>query len=157
LGLRLPWGDYNSQQLVNPGFNRYAVDFALPMVIPLDGRRRATFLEITPAAVVFSDNTDPPGLATRIEQDPLYLFEMHASHRLTPRLWLSLGLQYQNGAGSNSGGLLSRDSLDQWFAEVGLGLTIGRRVSLALGYGEIVSAGNDARGDAWRARMSIRL
>ncbi len=154
-GLRMPLGDYDPRFVLNPGYNRTAVDLSLPTVIPLDGARRATFIELTPQVVWFGDNTDAPLSATRLAQDPLYLAEAHASHHLGGRWWFSMGVQYQHGGGTTLDGIPRDNTVDQWFAEAGVGMALGRHATLSLGYGRIFAAGNDARGEAWRVRLGI--
>ncbi len=156
LGAYVPLGNYDDFRILNTGFNRWAWDLSLPMVLPLDRAPRRTFLEITPLVRVFGDNSDPFGDARRLTQDELYIIEFQASHQFTPKVWTSLGVQYQKGGRTSADGLEYNNELDQWFGELWLGYRAARNVILAGGYGRIFGqADNDAQGFVWRARAVI--
>jgi len=157
LGARMPVGDYDERRVLNPGYNRWALDLSLPAVVPLDGARRTTFVEFSPRVVWFGDNTDAPRQFSRLSQDPLYIAEAHASHHLGGRWWFSLGVQYQRGGETFLDGAARNNAIDQWFGEAGLGFLINRHLSVALGYGRIFAADNDAEGEAWRLRLGLIL
>lgn len=157
LGLRAPFGDYDERRALNPGYNRWAMDLSAPLVIPLDGARRTTFVEISPVVTFFSDNDDAAITGGRLGQDPLYVAEAYISHHLGGRWWFALGTQYQYGGETSLDGESRDNALDQWFGEVDVGVVINRHLSLGLGYGEIFSAANAAEGEAWRIRLTILL
>ncbi len=153
----LPYGDYNPGRLLNPGFNRQALDLALPMVLPIDGARRTTFLEITPQARFFDANKEPFGVANLLEQDPLYTGELQVMHHITGRWWVALGAQYQNGGATFADGQRRGAALDQWYGELALGLVVNRHLGLAFTYGSIFASANGAEGEAWRLRLGLVL
>lgn len=153
----LPYGDYNPGRLLNPGFNRQALDLTLPMVLPIDGARRTTFLEFTPQARFFDTNEDPFGAASQLDQDPLYMGEIHVMHHITGRWWVALGAQYQNGGATFADGQLRGAALDQWYGEMALGVVVNRHVGLAVTYGSIFGSANGAEGEAWRLRFGLIL
>jgi hypothetical protein len=154
--LRAPYGSYDSTSILNPGFNRWSYGVGLPMVVPLERTRRKTFLEITPEILWFGDNREPLRQdITRISQNPLYLLEIHASHHLSGKFWMSLGFQYQNGGQTFADGVPDDNKFDQWFAELGIGYIFNRNIALVASYGEIIHAANSARGYVWRVRTAI--
>jgi hypothetical protein len=155
VGARLPWGDYSSERLLNPGFNRHSLSLALPMVIPIDRARQKTFLEIRPETVWFSDNNDAPGAAERLSQDPLYIIELQLSRFWTSRFWASLGVQAQWGGETIVDGRPSGNRLDQYFGEAALGYAFNRDVALSGTYGRIFGSSNDTRGEVWRLRLLL--
>lgn len=157
VGLRFPVGDYSPRRILNPGFNRYALDLAFPLVIPLDRAQRRTFIEITPQVAWFGDNTEAPLGVSRLSQDPLFLGELHLSHHLGGRWWFAMGVQYQSGGETAWDGVPRDNAIDQWFGEAGVGLIINRHFNLSLGYGRIFAADNDAEGEAWRVRLGMIL
>lgn len=145
-GARLPWGDYTSKRLLDPGFNRHSLSLSLPMVIPIDRARQKTFLEIRPEAVWFTDNNDAPGAADRPAQDPLFFIELQLSRFWTSRFWASLGVQAQWGGETVVDGMPGGNRLDQSFDEGAPGYAINRNVALSATYGRIFGSANDARG-----------
>jgi len=153
----LPYGDYDASRLLNPGFNRHAVDLVFPMVLPIDGARRTTFLEVTPQARFFGNNNEPFGLAAELEQDPLYIGEIQILHHITGRWWTAVGAQYQNGGATFADGQPRDSALDQWFGEIALGVIVNRRLSLAATYGSILGDANGAEGEAWRLKLGLIL
>lgn len=155
VGVFIPAGKYDREFIINPGFNRWAYEFSLPMVVPLDPAPRQTFLEITPKALFFADNTEPFGDTVVLEQDPLYLIELQLSHRIRERFWMSLGFQYQQGGRTVSDGRPNDDDLDQYFGEIALGYRVARAVAMSVTYGRIFGQANDARGNVWRIRAAI--
>lgn len=152
-GLRVPLGDYESTRFLNPGFNRYAQSLSVPMVIPLDRGPGKTFLELRPEVTYFTNNDDPPGEATLLEQDPLYVLEFHVSRFLTPDFWLSLGLHSQWGGETIADGRPSGNRLEQFFAEGALGYAVNRNIALSGTYGRIIGSSSNTRGKVWRVRL----
>jgi len=156
LGATAPIGDYDSAKVLNTGFNRWAFEVSLPMVLPLDRIPRKTFLEITPTIRTFGDNTEPFGDARVLEQDNLYSVEFQASHLFTPRFYMSLGVQYQKGGRTIADGIPYNNEFNQWFGEIWLGFRANQNVVLAASYGEIFGqADNEAEGNVWRARAVL--
>lgn len=153
----LPYGDYNPERVLNPGFNRPALDLALPMVLPIDGAKRTTFLEFTPQVRVFGANNEPFGEASTLEQDPLYIGEVQISHHVRGRWWLALGAQYQNGGATMADGQPRGAPLNQWYGEVAIGAIINRYSSLSFSYGQIYGDAGEARGSAWRVKLGLIL
>ena len=92
LRVSAPWGQYDSSRVVNIGSNRWAFK-------PEVGASKAVgpwTLEVTAAAVLFTDNDDFYGGSTR-SQAPLYALQGHAIYSFRSGIWGSLDATYFSG------------------------------------------------------------
>jgi hypothetical protein len=156
-GVQAPLGSYDSDRVLNTGYNRWSWDLALPMAMPLDRARRKTFLELTPRVAWFGDNTDPPGPARVKSQQPLFLFEADVLHHLSPKTWIAIGVQYQKGGETRTNGVPDGNRLEQWYGEVSLGYAINRRTVVSVKWGELFEVSNNAHGDVIRLSFGYIL
>jgi hypothetical protein len=122
--LALPIGDYDSDQSLNIGQNRWYGRLGMPIIWQLGpwvpGRR--TTLEFLPAVWLFGDNDDYVGQT--METDPLFQLDAHLTRDLTEHLWASLdGAWYTGGKASING--VEGEKLNN----VGLGLTLGYQIN----------------------------
>jgi hypothetical protein len=97
----LPIGEYDHDQQLNIGQNRWCGRIGLPIVWQLGdwvpGRR--TTLEFLPAVWLFGNNDDYVG--QDLETDPSYQIDAHLTRDLTEHFWASLdGTLYQGGKSS---------------------------------------------------------
>jgi len=100
----LPVGEYDSDQLVNLGLNRWYGRVALPMKYhfgPSNPGRR-TSLELTPSVWLFAENDD--FLGSKLENDPMWQIEAHLTRDFTPRFYGSVDLLYRGGFQSSIDG-----------------------------------------------------
>lgn len=126
--LALPLGEYDSDQPLNIGQNRWYGRIGFPVVWQLGawvpGRR--TTLEFLPAVWLFGDNTDYVGAT--METDPLYQIDAHLTRDFTPHLWGSLDAAWYNGGKASIDGV-EGEELNNY----GLGLTLGYQINDNLG------------------------
>lgn len=96
-GLSTPTGQYDGDQSINIGLNRWAGRIAFPFVQTLGDWKpgEITTLEITPGVWFYGDNDDYYG--GTFKQDPLYTIEAHLTRDLTPAAFVSLDYMYQTG------------------------------------------------------------
>ncbi|KZX54945.1 hypothetical protein A3709_08010 [Halioglobus sp. HI00S01] len=104
-----PTGNYDNDQLVNVGANRWAARAEVGYMLPL---QRQWLIEVAAGAWMFGDNDDFLGL--RREQDDVYTVQAHLVHRFSPGFWASLDLNGYRGGRSKIDGRrlddLKRDS-----------------------------------------------
>ncbi len=85
-----PIGEYDEDELLNPGSNQWKARVAAPIIHAIGpwvpGER--TTLELTPAIHLLGDNDDARG--NSVEQDPLFTLEAHLTRDLTRDAFLSL-------------------------------------------------------------------
>jgi hypothetical protein len=136
--LAVPIGEYDSDQPLNIGQNRWYGRVGLPVVWQLGawvpGRR--TTVELLPAVWLFGDNTDYVGKT--MSTDPMFQLDAHLSRDLTERFWVALDGTWYTGGQATIGGV-DGEKLNN----VGVGLTFGYQVNdnlnLTFGYKSTVS------------------
>jgi hypothetical protein len=150
-----PIGEYNSDQPLNLGQNRWYGRVGAPIVWqigPWVPGRRTTF-EVLPSVWAFTDNNDYMG--QKLSTDPMFELEAHLTRDLTDKFWASLDTTWFAGGKSSVNGV-SGDSLNN----VGVGFTLGYQLSdnlsLTAGYMATVndSAPTDLRMDGFRISIT---
>lgn len=171
-----PTGDYENDRLVNIGTNRWTFRAGLPTTVRLSptwAPGKTTTFELLPSADFYTPNNDPafPEFELRgrqagrrlarvlapdqTTQAPMGSLEMHLTHDLNDRLWLSLDSYSRLGGESSSDGE-AQGNQQAWTA---LGATIGGspwdrgRLSLT---GGAVLAGNDSSPNGWQLRLQFQ-
>ncbi len=143
MDLAFPIGEYDSDQALNIGQNRWYGRVGAPIVWQLGpwvpGRR--TTLELLPSVWLFSDNDDYVGGQT-LSTDPMFQLEGHLTRDFTEHMWGSLDATSMNGGESSVNGV-EGDAL----SNLGLGLTFGYQIndslSLTAGYMSTINDSDD--------------
>jgi hypothetical protein len=122
--LAIPIGEYDNDQSVNLGQNKWYGRIGAPIVWQLGpwvpGRR--TTLEMQPSVWFFGDNDDFVG--QNLETDPMFQVEAHLTRDFTEHFWGSLDTVWITGGKSTINGQ-SGSSLDN----IGLGYTLGYQIT----------------------------
>ena len=122
--LAFPIGEYDNDQSLNLGQNRWYGRIGAPIVWQLGpwvpGRR--TTLEAIPSVWFYSDNNDFAG--QKLSTDPKFQLEGHLTRDLMERLWVSADVNYMYGGKSSLDGV-SGDKLNS----VSVGFTLGMNVT----------------------------
>jgi hypothetical protein len=134
LAATLPLGEYDPENLVNLGANRYAFRIALPIVHSLDWFTRPTGLELVPNLHLFTENDD-----TGLKQDPLVTLEAHLIHDFSDRLWGAFGALWTAGGETKIGAVQQNGSQRSLSLSVTLGYELSPRWALKFRYGESVA------------------
>lgn len=92
IAVSLPLGEYDPEELINVGRNRYTLR---PQLGVLHARGPWTF-ELTGSVFIFSDNTDFVETVT-LSQDPVFAIQGHVIRNIRENLWLGGGLAYAAG------------------------------------------------------------
>jgi hypothetical protein len=152
--LALPVGEYNSDQPLNLGQNRWYGRIGAPIVWQLGpwvpGRR--TTLEFLPAVWLFGDNNDY--LGQTLKTDPLFQLDVHLTRDFTERFWGSLDAAWYSGGKASINGV-GGEKLNN----IGLGLTLGYQINdnlnLTVGYKSTISdsAPGDLRMDSFMVTL----
>jgi len=152
--LALPIGDYDSNQPLNVGQNRWYGRLGMPIIWQLGawvpGRR--TTLEFLPAVWIFGDNDDYVGQT--LETDPLFQLDAHLSRDFTERLWGSLDAAWYNGGQATINGVQGK-KLDNLGIGLTLGYTINENLNLTFGYKSTINdnAPDDLQMDVFMATL----
>jgi len=128
-----PIGEYDSDQALNIGLNRWYRRVGAPIVWqigPWVPGRRTTF-EVLPSVWFFSDNNDYVGQT--LSTDPKLQLEAHLTRDFTENFWGSLDTTYMAGGKSSLNGV-EGDSLNTLGVGATLGYQITDNLSLTAGY-----------------------
>jgi len=152
--LALPIGEYNSNQALNLGQNRWYGRIGAPIVWQLGdwvpGRR--TTLEFLPAVWLFGNNTDYVGQT--LKTDPMFQLDAHLSRDFTERLWGALDLVWYNGGQATVNGVAGEK-----LNNIGVGFTLGYQVNdnLGLTFGYKSTINDNGPGDLKMDAFMISL
>jgi hypothetical protein len=152
--LALPIGEYNSDQPLNIGQNRWYGRLGLPIIWQLGawvpGRR--TTLELLPAVWLFGNNTDYVG--PTLETDPMFQLDAHLTRDFTEHLWGSLDAAWYSGGQATINGVQG-EKLDNLGIGLTLGYSINENLNLTLGYKSTIndSAPGDLQMDGFMATL----
>ena len=131
--LALPIGEYDSDQPLNIGQNRWYGRLGLPIIWQLGpwvpGRR--TTLEFLPAVWFFGENDDYVGQT--METDPMFQVDAHLTRDLTEHFWGSLDAAWYTGGQASIDGV-EGDELSNLGVGLTLGYTINENINLTFGY-----------------------
>ena len=131
--LALPIGDYDNDQQLNIGQNRWYGRLGMPVIYQIGpwvpGRR--TTLELLPAVWLFGDNDDFVG--ERMETDPLFQLDAHLSRDFTEHAWGSLDLSWYTGGKATIAGI-EGEKRDDLAVGITLGYQVNDNLNLTFGY-----------------------
>jgi hypothetical protein len=146
--IAIPIGEYNPEQPLNLGLNRWYGRVAAPILWQLGawvpGRR--TTIEVLPSVWLFGKNTDY--LGATLETDPVFQVDGHLTRDFTDKLWASFDTTYVAGGKSTIDGTTGT-SLDALAVGLTLGYHITDNISATVGYKATVNdkAPTDLRQD----------
>jgi len=131
--LAVPIGEYNSDQSLNLGQNRWYGRLGAPIVWQfgpwVPGQR--TTLEFLPGVWLFGPNNNAQG--KKLETDPMFQVDAHLTRDFTERLWGALdGAWFQGGKSSVDG--VEGKALKTGALGFTLGYQINENLSLTVGY-----------------------
>ena len=142
--LALPVGEYDNDQPLNIGQNRWYGRVGFPIVWQMGawvpGRR--TTLELLPAVWMFGDNTDYVG--QRLKTDPLFQLDAHLTRDFTEHLWGSIDASWYSGGRATVNGVPG-DKLNNLALGLTIGYAINDNLNLTLGYKSTIN--DSGRGD----------
>lgn len=142
--LALPIGEYDSDQSLNIGQNRWYGRLGMPIIWQfgawVPGRRMT--LEFLPAVWLFGDNNDYVGQT--LETDPMFQLDAHLTRDFTEHLWGSLDAAWYSGGQATIDGVQG-EKLDNLGIGLTLGYVINDNLNLTVGYKSTIN--DDAPGD----------
>gem|GEM_PF-181011 len=150
-----PIGEYDSDQVLNLGMNRWYGRVGAPIIYqigPWVPGRRTTF-EVFPSVWFFADNNDYVGQT--LSTDPKFQLEAHLTRDFTETFWGSLDTTYLAGGKSSLNGVAG-DSLNTLAIGLTLGYQINDNLSLTAGYMATVndSEPTDLQMDGFRLSLT---
>lgn len=138
--LVIPIGEYDDDESLNIGQNRWSGRIGVPIVWQfgpwIPGKRMT--LEMLPSVWFYEDNDD--FLDGTLETDPLFLLENHLTRDFTSEFWGSFDATWAKGGEATIDGVTG-DEVDNF----GVGFTFGYAISdnLSLTAGYMTTVGND--------------
>lgn len=149
--IRAPWGEYNNQNLINHGANRWE----LKPELGISNRWGTWGADLAASAAFFTSNNRFAG-QDRLEQDPLYQVQAHLIYYLPQGRWLALDGNYFWGGRTERNGVRQQDRQENSRVGVTLGWPMDSRNSLKFyaSRGVVTRIGNDSDtfGIAWQYR-----
>jgi hypothetical protein len=152
--LAIPIGEYDNDQPLNIGQNRWYGRLGVPTILQIGpwvpGQRMT--LELLPAVWFFGNNDDYVGQT--METDPLFQLDAHLTRDLTETLWASLDAAWYYG-----GEATIDDVQGEKLNNIGLGITLGYQINdnlnLTLGYKSTIndSSSDDLRMDSFMVTL----
>ena len=129
LAVHFPTGEYMGERLINLGNNRYTIR---PQIGVVHSRHNWT-LEAGAGTWIFTDNDDFFG-GSRLENDPLYVFQTHAIYTWASGLWASVSGAYAFGRRSTIDGVEKDDRKEIRALSLSAGFPITRDWGVKVGY-----------------------
>jgi hypothetical protein len=110
--LAIPTGEYEADNMVNIGQNRWAGRIGLPVVFYFGSYAPLyrTSLEIVPSVMIFGENDDY--LGQKLKNDPLLQLEAHLTRDFTRTLFGSIDFMWRKGFDTELDGVSAGDELD---------------------------------------------
>lgn len=156
LAASVPWGQYDSNQLINIGANRWFVQPGIGGSQALGQWK----VELAAAATIFTDNNDFFGSNSRT-QKPIYSTTGHVIYNFQSGAWASVDATYLTGGQSALNGKWNDDLQENWRFGGTLSLPINKNNSVKLyaGWGVFSRTGNnyDLIGVTWQYRWGAGL
>lgn len=146
-----PFGQYDSDRLVNIGTNRWSIKPELAVSKAVG----SLTLELAGAVTFFTDNDDFLG-GQRREQDPVYAVQGHIIYSFTRGVWAAVNATYFEGGRTTLNGVKANDELANSRAGATLALPWDRQNSIKLyaftGVSTRIGGDFDTLGLAWQHR-----
>jgi hypothetical protein len=136
----LPTGDYDNDELINLGSNRWSTRAELGI-----SRSWGSWtLEAIGNAWFYGENDDFLG-GRKLEQDEMFVAKTHLVYSIRPGFWVGLGLGYGEGGRTSVNGVPRDNEQKNWRFGATLAYPINTRhgVSATLGSGRNDGAGGD--------------
>ena len=140
LAVSPPLGDYNNENLINHGANRWEFKPELGM----SNRWGNWSVELSLSGAFYTENNRFVGRDT-LEQDPLYQAQFHLIHHMKRGRWIALNTNYFWGGRSERNGQRQDDRQENSRIGVTYSLPLSRQQSLKLyaSRGVVTTVGND--------------
>lgn len=127
LAASIPWGQYNSEQMINVGANRSLIQPGIGASKAIGPWR----LELAGMATIYTSNTNFLGGNT-LSQNPMYSTETHAIYYFQNTAWISADATYFTGGQKYVNGVVISGSQENWRFGSTLSYPINKHNSIRL-------------------------
>jgi len=121
VAIKLPYGHYLEDRLINLGQNRWMIR---PQLGVTHSRNKWTY-ELTGSVFIYGDNDDFWS-GNKLESDPLYALQGHLVYKFRPGLWASLSTAYGSGWQATINGLPKDNDASNWVTALSAGIPLSR-------------------------------
>ena len=154
VGIKVPIGSYDADELVNMGANRWELRVGLPMMKFFNwGSPQVTSLEFIPNAIFYTKNSDFAG-NSKLEQKPVFIFEGHVTQGLNQMLYLSADAFYKVGGETSLDGVDADNSMNGFALGGSLGAYFSENINIKLSYGSLLSGNDNLEGTMFRVFLT---
>jgi len=144
-----PTGDYDNDQIINIGANRWALKPEIAFGTPIG----PTWLEFNTYVSFYSDNDDHIG-RNKLEQRPMATLEGHYSYTINRALWVSLDGTYARGGETKVNGVTQDNEQENKTLGASLGFMLSPHFGGLVAYADSVSPQSDAADtNTWTVRL----
>jgi len=147
----IPWGQYNSNQMINVGANRSLIQPAMGLSQAVGPWR----LELAGMATIYTSNNNFMGNNT-LSQNPIYSGETHVIYYFPNTAWISADATYFTGGQTYVNGLPASGTQENWRFGSTLSYPIDKNNSIRLSGSKGVYSRTDtsynAVGISWQYR-----
>lgn len=153
----LPIGAYESDRVLNPGSNRYALQIGLPTTLAMGASlldRNFSSIEVLPSIIFFGDNDDPFGNAGETSQEHLFTLETHYTRNFGRSFWASLDAFYEYGGETRSDGVSNDDKQESFSLGASANFVLPNGMNVQASYGEVLWNNQDGA-EGRQFRLSV--
>jgi hypothetical protein len=149
--LFLPTGDYDNNDALNLGENRYKLTLQAGYI---KGLTEKLTLDIIGDATFYGDNDDFGPTSDNLEQDTSYQVQAYLRYNISPTLDLRAGLAKSWIGETSVNGMDNNDDAEVSKYQVGAGWFVTPTTQILATYGDDISVDNGFKEDA---RLNLRL
>lgn len=151
LKVTAPWGQYESDRLINIGTNKWSIKPELGISQALGN----WILEGSAAVTFFTDNSEFYN-GQNLEQEPIYSVQGHTVYNIRPGAWIAVDATYFTGGESTVDGVAKDNKLDNWRFGLTLTMPINKYNSVKLAGSTGVSTRTGSDFDAYLLAWQYR-
>ncbi|MGD9369310.1 MAG: transporter [Desulfobacteraceae bacterium] len=133
----VPFGEYEENEVLNPGLNRWSFKEELGFV---QGIGDKMYFEIQPSVEFFTDNDDY--LGADLEKDPLYQVQVHLSYDIVPKFWIAGDYTYQFGGETKVNGVSQDDEITSHKLGLSFNYVLSEETQVLVDYSKVVDTEN---------------
>lgn len=133
----VPFGEYEEDEVLNPGQNRWSFKEELGFV---QGIGDKMYFEIQPSVEFYTKNDDYFG--SEKEQDPLFQVQVHLSYDIAPKFWIAGDYTFQSGGETKIDGVSQDDEIKSHKLGLSFNYVLSDSTQMLIDYSKVVDTEN---------------
>lgn len=129
--ITLPLGDYDKDEVLNMGTNRWSFTEEFGIVKGFDN---GFYVDFVANAKFFTDNNDYGSTSVTLEQEPIYTLEGHVSYDVSKSTFVSADYYHHTGGETTVDGIEQEDEQNDHFVQLSCGIQLNRNYQVLLKY-----------------------